>query len=211
MALDAHIKDGEGSGRLAGVTKDNALKVTTVEPIAVEISPEILTRRKLYYSFLEDSGGSTDLNIDGSVTPVDFQEIALSDRVKWITGIRFLFNGLSLELDTNDFRRFGEATAINTPLTNGIEFSVEQGGTVSNLFVTPIGTIGQFMDYADGFTNFINAISAQSDFLSFDFNFVQMVVLPRGSTDRILVKVCDDLTAIEQFKVIVRGYQEVIR
>jgi len=184
------------------------MKVTTVEPISVEISAAVLTRRKLLNEFFTDPGGSIDLNVDGSTTPVEYTIEPSSDRVRWINRVRFLFNDTNMELDTNDFRRFG--TAATAPgLTNGLTFSVHQGGVETDFFKSPIVTVGDLMDYADDFTNFVNAISAQSDFLSFDFDFEQPVVLPVDSTDKLVVTINDDLTSIDLFKVIARGFQEL--
>ena len=209
MAADFHIKDGEGVGTKAGVTLDHALKVTVVEPLSVAVPAEVMTRRKLLNAFLIDSADSNDLTIDGSTTPVEFSVSSLPDRVRWISSLRFILNGTNLELDTLDFRRFGAATVVNTPLATGLAFFVEQGGVVSNFIVDPIGTIGDLNIYADDFRNFVNAVSATEDYLAFDYNFVQPVVLPIGSQDRIVVTVQDDLTAIALFKVLVRGYQEL--
>ena len=210
MGFWARIRDGEGTKRSAGVTTKHALKVSVLELSAAEQSNADLTSSKMYRGYLENSLGSDDLNIDASVTPVLFKVGATSDATRWLTSVRVLFNGANMEIHTNDFRRFGLCTAVNTPLTNGIELYVLQGTVQTNLFVTPITTIGQFMDYADSYTNFINAIDNQSDFLSFDFIFEVPVVLPPGAPDYIAVKVADDLTNLDVFKVVARGYQETI-
>jgi hypothetical protein len=112
-------------------------------------------------------------------------------------------------MNTNDFRRFGAATAGGTPLTNGITLKVTQGGLVTDFFIAPITRMGDFFNYSDSYLNIINAITSQSDFLYFDFNFDSTVVLPPGTTDQIAMTVNDNLTAIDLFKVIVRGYQEI--
>jgi hypothetical protein len=209
MALDTHIKDGEGTGYKAGVTNKHALKVTVLELSTQDLSADELTARKNFRGFLSNSSGSTDLNVNGSSTSVLFKMSAVSDATRWISGVRVLMNDVNLELDTNDFRRFGTATAVSTPLTNGLELYIEQGGIRTDLFVTPITTIGQFMDYADRYVNFINAVGTQEDFLSFDFDFDVSVALPPGSLDFVAMNVQDDLTNIDLFKVIARGRQEV--
>jgi hypothetical protein len=208
--IKVRILDGEGSGRHPGVTEEHALKVAVVTQSAHTIPTEELIRQKVLREFLaEPAGSSTDLNVDGSVTPVEFVITAVPGVTKWVTGLRILLNGVNMEMDTNDFRRFGAATASQTPLTNGIEMFVEQVGSTSQFYVDPIQTMGQFLDYADRFTNIVNAVSTQSDFLSFDFDFDVPVVLPPGTTDKVAVKVSDDLTAIDLFKVIARGYREI--
>lgn len=208
MALPVYIQDPASSRRI-GVTSDGALQVSIIEGAAAELPIDTLTRRKLLRSFLKNNG-SKDLNVDGSTTPVEFTEAADTTRTKWITGLRLLLNGTNLEMNTNDFRRFGTATASNTPLTNGVQLYVIQGGLQTDFFVDPITRMGDFFNYADAYLNIINAITAQSDFLYFDFNFEQPVVIPPGTTDRVVFSVSDDLTNIELFTCIVRGYQELV-
>lgn len=208
MALPTYIQDPSTGKRLA-VTSDGALQVSIVEGAAAELPIETLTRRKLLRGFLLNNG-SNALNVNGSVTPVEFVEAADTTRTKWLTGLRVLLNGTNLEMNTNDFRRFGAATAASTPLTNGVELFVVQGGQQTNFFIQPITRMGDFFNYADSYLNIINAITAQSDFLYFDFDFEQPVVIPPGTTDRIVMRVSDNLTAIDLFTCIVRGYQEII-
>ncbi len=207
MPLFSKIRDGEGTGRLAGVTPDSALKVAIVEQAANTIPIAQLIRQKQLKEFLVN-GGSRELNVDGSVSTVDFTVASAEGITKWVTRLRVLLNGVNFELDTNDFRRFG-AAAIAPGLTNGVEFFTVQEGITTNLVPDPIQTAGDFMDSADRFVNFINAISAQSDFLSFDFDFAVPVVLPAGAADTIVCRVRDDLTALDLFQVLVIGYQEV--
>jgi hypothetical protein len=208
VSIKTRIADGQGGGYSAGVTQDHALKVSVVNRTASDTTVEELTRIKLLRDFLK-SGSSINLNVDGSTTPVIFSHQAALGFAKWVQGVRFLFHDVNMELDTNDFRRFGTA-AITPGLINGIKFYVEQGGTTTNFFVSPIQTIGDFMSYADDYTNFVNSIDTQTDFLSFDFNFDVPVALPDGSTDRVVVEIQDDLSSLTLFNVIVRGYQELL-
>ena len=207
MAVRSNIADGEGSGYKAGVTGDHALKVAVLESRAADLPIAVLTLRKQFRGFLTDAG-STDLNVDGSVTPVEFQVSADVSNTRWITAARILLNGVNMEIDTNDFRRFG-AAATAPGLTNGLDFFIEQTGVTTDLTLDAIKKIGDFMDYEDGFENLINSVGTQEDFLSVDFVFDVPVVLPPGSSDRIVMRVNDDLTPIDLFKVLVRGYQEI--
>jgi hypothetical protein len=211
MPLKVILINGEGDGTKTGVTSKNSLKVTNVDPIALELSPEELTRRKQLRDFLVDSSNSKDLNVDGSVTPQIFSIAGETDKIKWISEIRIVLKGANLEVKGQDFKRFGLATAANTPLTNGLKFYVEQGGVTTNFFIDPIKTIGEFMNYADEEpSNFINAVGSQEDALYFKFLFKDVpITLPQGTVDRIVMEVRDDLTAIDEFRVIASGSQEV--
>jgi hypothetical protein len=205
------ITDGQGFNGQAGTTGKNSLKVTNVDPISLELTPEELTRRKQLRAFLVNSSNSSDLNVDGSVTPQVFSIKGEADKVKWITEIRIVLKGANLEVKGQDFKRFGLATGANTPLTEGLKFYVEQGGTTTNFFIEPIRTIGEFMNYADEEpSNFINAVGSQEDALYFKFLFRDVpITLPQGTIDKVVVEVRDNLTAIDEFKVIAAGSQEI--
>jgi hypothetical protein len=205
--LKSLLLDGEGAGRTAGITRDHAVKVTVLDPVSIELPVETLTRRKVIFEYLSNNS-NYDLNVDGS-TPIDFTVDAELLKVKWITKLRVILNGVNLEIDTNDFRRFGAATASQTPLTNGIKLFVRQGGVNSNLYVEPIKTIGEFLYYSDNFVNLPNSVGTQEDYLYFDFIFEVPVVLPEGTQDKIVMTIQDDLTDIDFFRVIARGYQEL--
>ena len=209
MALPTYIQD-PATGRRIEVNPEGALRVEVVQGAASNIDSDVLTRRKLLRNFLRNASDSKDLNVDGSTTSVEFRAEAATDRTKFITGARVLFNGTNLEMNSNDFRRFGNATSSQTPLTNGLEFFVVQGGQQTNLFIDPIVRMGDFYNYSDDSVNIINAISSQSDFLYFDFDFDAPIAIPPATLDRIVMRVRDDLTAIDLFNVIVRGYQELV-
>jgi len=207
--LRTTITNGTGKKYEAQVTAEHALVVTSQASSGFDVSSNVLTRYKLFRGFMTDSSGSKDLNIDGSTTPVEFSVTSETGKVLYVQQIRVLLNGTYFEMDTNDFRRFGEATAGGGSLTNGIELEVRQGGVMTELFAEPIKQTGDFFNYADNFTNLVNAVSAQSDFLSFDFEFEQPVVLPESVEDRLIMTISDDLTDIDLFQVTVRGWQEV--
>lgn len=212
MSIDAIIRDGVGTRFTAQVNSENALKVYQANiSLADEAEGgyESLTRKKQYRDWLRTTGGSESMLVDGSSTPVLFEETSQADRVKWIVSWRLVMNSTYMELETNDFRRFGTA-AIAPGLTNGVQFYFVQGGRQIEVFLEPVKNVGRFLDYADSYTNLVNAVSSQGDYLSFDFVFDQPVALPAGSNDKIVFKVSDDLTALDFMQVVVRGWQEFL-
>jgi len=209
MSIDAIIRDGTGGKTAVQVTRDHALKVSPVTIATADQEIADLTLKKQYRDWLRNGSGSDAMNVDGSASPVYFKETAESNKVKWITSGRMVLEGTALELDTNDFRGFGEA-AIAPGLTNGLNFYFTQGGRQIDVFLDPVKKIGDFLDYADGYTNLVNAVSAQGDYLAFDFVFDQPIALPAGSNDEIIMQVNDDLTDIDRMQVIIRGWQEFI-
>lgn len=198
--------DGEGSSLTAGVTAKRALKVQQVPESSQGIPPEDLTNLRQLRKYLTNAAGSPDLNVNGSVTPVEFALSADSGITQWITGIRFLLEDTYLEINTNDFRRFG--TASTGALTNGIQIEIFQSGVTTDIAAEPIVFLGDFLNYADSYINLPNSVGAQEDFILFRFEFDKPVVLAEGSTDKLIVRINDNLTAIDSFKVIARGYQE---
>jgi hypothetical protein len=205
--LKTRVTDGEGNNRSAFVTTNNALLVQNLPETSKGVESQSLNNLFLLREFFLNSG-SNDLNVDGSATSVVFSVEAEANKTKWVTGVRFLFEGVSLEMDTNDFRRFGAATAANTALTNGVLFQSVQSGETINIVSEAIVYMGDFFSYVDSYRNLINSVSAQSDFLSFDFVFDKPVVLTEDGQDKLIITVQDDLTGIDKFEVIARGYQE---
>ena len=205
--IKTRITDGEGSGREAIVTENYALKVQNVPETSRGLPPDDLANIRLYRDFLRN-GTSPDANVNGSVTNVVFSVASEINKTKWITSVRFLFEDANMEMNTADFRRFATATGAGAPLTNGILFSVMQSGAQTDLFAEPIQFMGDFFTYADDYLNLINSVSATEDFLYFDIFFEKPIVLAEGGNDSLMVTVRDNLTALNKFQVLVRGYQE---
>ncbi len=207
--IRGRLTDGSGSGRDAAVTENYALKVQVVPETSRGLPPEDLANLRLNRKFLLN-GTSALMSVDGSTDAQEFVLASIPGRTQWITSLRLLFEGSNFEIGTADFRRFGTATAVNTPLTNGMLLFAEQSGEQVLICAEPIVTIGGFLSYADSFTNLVNAISTQEDFLSFDFVFEKPVVLAEGGSDRIVITIQDDLTSISKICCLARGYQESV-
>ncbi len=156
MTARSTIIDGTGSKQESRVNQDHALLTTSYEQDGFDTPISVLIRNKLYRSFLKNSSGSKDMNINGSVTPVEFYISAQEDKVFFITNVRLLLNGAKLNLgQAGDFRRFGP---IATNLTNGITLVATQGGENTSIFETPIKNTGDWFDYSDAYLNFVSAI-----------------------------------------------------
>ena len=106
MSVRSHIEDGQGTSTLAKVTPNNALRVSAYPPIsAAGLTADELTNVKFYQEFFSNSAGATDMNVDGSVTAVDFEIQSELNLVKWISEFRINIEGEQFEISTNDFRR----------------------------------------------------------------------------------------------------------
>ena len=215
MSVKTEIKDGRGTGRTANVTSQNALLVSVLPQSSKGIPPDDLASLRQLREFFTDSGGSEDQRVDGSVTPVEFKVLAAASVTKWITGFRLIVQGQNTDLSTQEFRRYSQTVA---GLTNGVDIETFQGG-VTTIFTAAgaVQTMGQYLRYSDDFVNIIAAITPSIDYLHFDFKFDQPVVLAEGSSDAVIIRINDDLTAsfgvpssdTAQF-AIARGYQESV-
>jgi len=213
MSVKAEILDGLGSGRSANVTAQNAVLVSVLPQTSKGIPPDDLASLRQLREFFVDSSGSSSQIVDGSTTPVEFKVGAAASITKWITGFRLIIQGQNTDLSSQDFRRYAQSAA---GLSNGVDIEAYQSGVTT--VITGAGAVtdmGQFLRYSDDFTNIIAAISANVDYLHFDFKFDQPVVLAEGSADAVIIRINDDLTSSlsaadsAQF-AIARGYQESV-
>lgn len=205
--LKSQLIDGKGSGRHVEVTENFALKVQTISETSRGTSPADIANLRLLREYLT-SGAAFEMNVNGSVTPVEYTITSTAGKTRWITGMRFLLEDASMELNTADFRRFGTATLAGVGLTNGIQVETLQSGETTSIANEPIRFLGDFLRYADSFTNFVNSVGSQDDYISFDFDLDKPVVLAAGGGDALIVRIRDNLTTLNSFRCIVRGYQE---
>lgn len=213
MSIKVLLEDGGlGSGRKVAVTGDNALPVTVVPRRACDQAEELLTRVKYFQGRATDENGSVDLNVDGSVNPVEFLIRPPVGQLISVREIRFRFEGNDLDMTTNDARKFGAAAGVGG-LGNGIEAFIEQGGERQDLLVEPIDQMSGFFNYATSLFNVPNAIDVNKDILVWvvDLKLLVPIPLPEAGLDRIVIRVNDDLTAIDLFQVIAVGQREPAR
>ncbi len=151
-----------------------------------------LSQRK----FFEDSG-SPDLNVDGSSTPVEFLVTPTAGKI-------FYIHSISIVIEDNaiNFTKFGGITA----LTNGLDFKVTENG-LSEVILANIKTNGEFYTFA----NNVILESASIDILVAHINIKQStgtsIKLIAGSSDNLKIVINDNLTSINKFQVVVRGYE----
>jgi hypothetical protein len=132
-----------------------------------------------------ENGGSDDMLVDGSVTPVLFTVGADATKDTSISEVRFV-------LSANKFN-FGEDNFGSQPaLTNGVKLEVVKGGTPSLLaliqqnedFLTFYSPGGIFFDSA-----------GTNDILGVGIFLGGAVILDANTSDEIRVSIQDDLTS----------------
>ena len=210
MPIKAEIQDGTGTGLVAKVTTNHALRVSIQQSSASDMTEEEASRLKLYRGYMKDSVDSRDLNVDGSTVPHDYTVVPQEGIAFWIRSVRFIFHSERMSLvAAKELQRFGAAGGTDG-LTNGLEMWFEQGGQVVQLFNPAVLNVADMMQTADDFVNFTNGISNVVDYLHMEFDFDVPIVLMPTSVDRIVVRVNDDLTDLDMFEISVRGWKEIL-
>ncbi len=140
---------------------------------------------------------SPDLNVDGSVTPVEFTVAPPTGKIWYVYNI-----SLVIQDNAINFTKFGGLLA----LTNGVDFKVKQNG-LSEEVLANIKNNGEFYTFA----NQVLLESASIDILVIQINTKTNTgttfKLINSQSDNFKVIVNDNLTSINKFQIIVRGYE----
>jgi hypothetical protein len=161
---------------------------------------------------LVDSTGSSNMAVDGSVTPIEFFIKASSDYDLYITQLSINIG----DDNTPATNEFGDLVA----LTNGIKFSWFSNPEGELVIRNAIKTNRNFIricNASEGVGSGTNAylIDTQGgtseknyllriDFTTF-FGMVHGLRLKKGSTDKIVFLIRDDLTTLVTFDIIASG------
>jgi len=160
---------------------------------------EVIIKARPGLNFAEflKNAGSEDLNVDGSVTPVTFTAGPPTGKKWFIHTITIAMEDASI-----NFTKFGGRSA----LTNGVDFKIEEIG-LSEITLATVKRNGAFYEFA----NIVFFESAATDIL---VAHVQVLInsgttFELGATDGGLVTavVNDDLTTLNEFTVLIRGYE----
>lgn len=147
---------------------------------------------------LKESGGSLDLNVDGSVTPVTFSASPPTGKKWFIHSITLIMEDASI-----NFTKFG---GIPGGITNGIDIKVKEGGLAERL-------LGNFKTNGDLhiFSVSVRIDSAATDLLTLQTNIKissgTTFELKNASSDVFKVIVNDNLTTINRFNVLIKGFE----
>lgn len=206
LTLKSTIASGDGAEDAVAV-KDSALVITQFG-----CPPMIPQKNKIFRQYFTDDGtssGSNDMLVDGSSVPVEFWIPAHEDNDRYITKVSFLIADDSAALD-----EFGHITA----LTNGCEFEYDRGYeivTIHDALKTNFDFIRLCMGmpaFGDGTSVFIAPdISGKIEGVIPVFNFLEVMPpyglkLDAGTTQRLTIKVNDDLSAPDAFNAIAYGF-----
>lgn len=210
MGINSIIRDGSGADYKARVGKQGQIYTTQIQPTLPSSGSSNTYRFFADYLRLNGSeSGSIDLNIDGSVTE---QYFSVNAKQEYDVHIMRLI--LYLADSTVVHNKFG---AIDE-LVNGVDLIVQESGNITYI----LSEVKQFSDaliqtgieapFGDSATAFeLTAINdANHDAWVLPFTLADYVPngvrLGYGSTDKIEIRIKDDLTGLTYFKVRVMGY-----
>ena len=166
-----------------------------------------------FREFLTDDGtpsGSSDMLVDGSVTPVDFFVEARQDIDLYITRVSFIVVDQNMSLNT-----FGNISA----LTNGLRlFYTDELGEVD--IADSLQTNFDIVRLCSGLPSFGDGTTAcianNVDFISEGiipildlkdtFGFRWGLEFRNGSLQRLVLRIRDDITGIDAMNVIIYGF-----
>jgi hypothetical protein len=177
----------------------------------LDLSDAELARFQYFNTYFLDKAtlSSSDVNVDGSVTPQEFVVQRRPGELLYIKRVRFIFHDEQMDMTGGEARRFGSAAGPGG-LANGLRFFTDQSGLEIAAFNEPVKQMADFWQYADDFTAVAGALGAGEDFLSWDIVFTREVVITQGSIDRIAVIVQDDLTPMNYVRIIATGFRETV-
>jgi hypothetical protein len=178
------------------VSNSGAQLVAQVPLTARGIDRRTVAAHRAVFELFKTTAGASSQNVDGSTTPVEFKITSEAGFTKWVCAFRVVIIGTSIDVTTNQLRRY---SANASGLTTGIDIKVFQGGETTSIVATPVQTIADYFPYLDKYENRPGAYSASEDLLTIDFVFQSPVVLAEGGTsrgdDKIFICIQDDMTA----------------
>lgn len=203
--LDVKITDGSGNGKDAIVTSEQSLYVTQ------NMAPPLVRQKtKIMIQYLTDDGtssGSNDMVVDGSTTPQSFWIEADDDNDRYITCVNLIIADEGASLN-----KFGAITA----LTTGCDFFYET--QQEQIFIgTAMKTNWDFVRMSLTAEMPVPEIKPQKDVEGkVDayvpcINFVSIlpphgIKLDRGTNERLVVRVNDDVSGIDAFNAVSYGF-----
>lgn len=222
MALDTHITDPQNKNR-AIVDQDGSIIVKSV-PI-----PTVSTRDDQFplARYLTDNGqtsGSIEMNVDASVSSQEFYITSPQNADRYITTMLFSIfdnNEASVQL-----KNFGN---INNGLTNGFnvyyeteqgEIAFQQGENIKTNYET-IRMCGMYPAFGYSTYGFkLDQVVGQGGTALYGyapildvrkaFGFQWGLRLRQGAGQRLIVRINDDLTTVNQFRCYITGFDLII-
>ena len=184
VKFEFHTDDGVG---LTNISVQKSALVTS-RNLPVILYPEYALSK-----FLTDTGGSEDMNVDGSTTPVDFYSEAVV-----LSFLERSFMGLKDGLTDFTSSNFG---AINGGLTNGVDIIIKSDGVE-----LPIANWKTNYDISLTMYDFYSPFKDGAYVGRWTFSKDNGNPYAMRPGDRFIVRINDNLTGLDFFKFRVKGH-----
>ncbi len=209
MSIDVKIQSGTGLQNFAEVDSRNRLCImpAIVPPFGHSVESRV------FRDYLRDSTDSNDMLVDGSVTPVEFTIESDQNNDRYIKSISFVIadDGASLA-------NFGAITA----LTVGCDFFYEDNTGVVDIgeslktnwdFIRLSNVNPAFGTGTDAFKakNVEGKTDSYIPIIDFKevFGFSYGLRLKAGSTQRLVLRINDDVSTIDSFNAQAYGFDRL--
>ena len=155
-------------------------------------------QKQLFFKRFEN-GGSADMNVNGSVTPVVFSVSPPAGEVWRIASWSLYVQ----DGGTFDAEKWGNGIT----MTNGLVPMVNYGGTSYDLLDFPLINSGDLSSVSDGINHY--AFGAGDEIITAEWSFVANgQYLRLTENDAIQIVVNDDLTGLTKQYSLIKGYKE---
>lgn len=212
------VLEGGDDGRVLKILESSIAPVGLLPVPPRDWTPQQVGQPKQLQGLFTADDGTSSMNVDGSVTAIEFKVPAVEGEIRWVEEMRMVFHSTNMSITTQDSRRFGPVVAPGLP--NGVRLTVDQRGVETDYFTTPVQVIGEFYRYArtNGGGVGLNAavindpmgVAVNVDLLIVAIDFIKPIGLFPGSADHIAIHVEDDLTGLQLFEAQFGGWRELV-
>ena len=195
MGIEVKIKDGIGNANELEVNKYHAAATYDTIP---EVLPEgTKNRRQFFRSVL------TSMNVDGSVTPIEFTVSAADTYDIYIRQISLIIEDSKVYYD-----KYGNIA----PLTNGVDLIVSESGTET--FILESAKTGSDISSQLGIENpAVRVSSVSGELITLTFDVTKAIEggirLGKNGTDFLKFVVNDSLLGLDAHNLYIIGYKHI--
>jgi len=193
------------SGNPVGLVLDDAiyrLQVETSfkegETLDVTVNALPANPAQIINALLTETGGSPDMLVDGSVTPVDFLYAPETDQSVLLSELRIVFVSRNIEFGVDNFGAIAS-------LANGVQITVKAQGVE-----TELGSVQRNEDFFLLRTSETFFDRGTNDAIAFGLSFGGRVGLDDATSDWIRIRIRDDLdnANLLYFQASIWAYEE---